>query len=569
MGDHSPRRPRCGVGVATGKLATAHDSDEFTWEQLYCGVELPWDTNESPASLSSRPDEYPYPSAPPPPPPPAVAAGQVQTRPIPEESSCDFVTRHILGTVVRRPSDALEQEGSEAEVRFQRTAGSWSFERAKQECGGEQRAMAQSLVEYVRAQRSQGSWVLLSQLELDFLSDSVEKLAGRHSSDRSRSRSRSVKPSVAHRLPPMNGAASAEEMCAAGKRKRPTAGAAKITVQPMTLEACAQAAGVPPALVSRTESRLANLSTWDFDLFELQGLTTQPLKLVGLAVASKADVCSALQTEQAVLAELLDALDASYNAVPYHNAWHAADVVHATFVFTSRVQDQLIPARSRAALLIAAAAHDVGHPGVNNQFLTVTRHDLAVRYNDSSVLENYHAANLFELTKSVNRDVFAGLTSEQFTSMRKLVVRAILMTDMSQHKANLEAFAHQVEQGVAPESAGDQISFLGLLMHAADVSNPARPWAVYMKWLPLISEEFYQQGDRERQYGLPVLPFNDRNDPPPVDKFQGGFINHVILPLFQSIDRPNYVNLSEITGHLRHNGDRWAKWDSTRDTTEA
>jgi hypothetical protein len=37
------------------------------------------------------------------------------------------------------------------------------------------------------------------------------------------------------------------------------------------------------------------------------------------------------------------------------------------------------------AALIAAAAHDFGHPGVSNSFLVGTGHSLAMTYNDISV----------------------------------------------------------------------------------------------------------------------------------------------------------------------------------------
>jgi hypothetical protein len=51
-----------------------------------------------------------------------------------------------------------------------------------------------------------------------------------------------------------------------------------------------------------------------------------------------------------------------------------------------------------AAALVAAYAHDVCHPAVNNQFLIATSHPLALTYNDVSPLENMHAAKCFQVS---------------------------------------------------------------------------------------------------------------------------------------------------------------------------
>jgi len=49
------------------------------------------------------------------------------------------------------------------------------------------------------------------------------------------------------------------------------------------------------------------------------------------------------------------------------------------------------------ALLISAIGHDLNHPGVTNAYLVNSKHSLALRYNDISVLENYHASTLFQI----------------------------------------------------------------------------------------------------------------------------------------------------------------------------
>jgi hypothetical protein len=49
--------------------------------------------------------------------------------------------------------------------------------------------------------------------------------------------------------------------------------------------------------------------------------------------------------------------------------------------------------------LIAAAGHDVAHTGTNNAFHIASGSELALRYNDVSVLENMHASYTCQLLK--------------------------------------------------------------------------------------------------------------------------------------------------------------------------
>jgi len=48
--------------------------------------------------------------------------------------------------------------------------------------------------------------------------------------------------------------------------------------------------------------------------------------------------------------------------------------------------------------MIAAAGHDVDHPGHNNMFEMKNKSVLATIYNDKSVLENHHVATLFKIS---------------------------------------------------------------------------------------------------------------------------------------------------------------------------
>lgn len=51
-----------------------------------------------------------------------------------------------------------------------------------------------------------------------------------------------------------------------------------------------------------------------------------------------------------------------------------------------------------ATSLLAAAAHDVDHPGKSSAFLSNSDNPLAILYNDVTVLEMHHASLTFKLT---------------------------------------------------------------------------------------------------------------------------------------------------------------------------
>lgn len=74
------------------------------------------------------------------------------------------------------------------------------------------------------------------------------------------------------------------------------------------------------------------------------------------------------------------------------------------------------------AAIFAASVHDVDHPGVTNQFLVNSSSELALMYNDESVLENHHLAVAFKLLQSEEMDILSTLTKKQRTTLRKMTI---------------------------------------------------------------------------------------------------------------------------------------------------
>jgi hypothetical protein len=75
---------------------------------------------------------------------------------------------------------------------------------------------------------------------------------------------------------------------------------------------------------------------------------------------------------------------------------------------------------------------------------------------------------------------------------------------------------------------------MSLLLHAADVSNPAKPLYIQEQWAASVLAEFFAQGDLERALGLPVSPGLDRLVTS-LAASQMNFSEFVVLQLFNAI----------------------------------
>ncbi|KAJ3285755.1 High affinity cAMP-specific 3',5'-cyclic phosphodiesterase 7A [Blyttiomyces sp. JEL0837] len=220
---------------------------------------------------------------------------------------------------------------------------------------------------------------------------------------------------------------------------------------------------------------------------------------------------------------------------PYHNALHAADVTHSMhyYVTRKRLWDH-ITKEEQVSALIAPIIHDYMHPGVNNAFLISTTNALAIRYNDQSVLENFHCASIFELIQAEEYDILANFTTESRKLIRESVISMVIATDMAMHFDWIGKFKNKLNGvGFNFESKQDRKLILNIAIKCADVNNPAKPSESCRHWTELIMEEFFRQGDDEKKKGVPVSMFMNR-ETTDIPKCQIGFIDFIVHPLFEA-----------------------------------
>lgn len=285
------------------------------------------------------------------------------------------------------------------------------------------------------------------------------------------------------------------------------------------------------------QNLLQNVATWSFDIFRVHTVSGgNALCQVGYHLLRDV-ACSALQIDSSVLVSFLLEIQRGYVASnPYHNAIHAADVLQTVYFFL--VQPELQPflrPLDRALALLAAGIHDFKHDGFNNSFHISTASDIALRYNDHAVLENFHVAQSFLVMKNPELNVLGKLAPDDFKYARDMMIQMVLATDMAKHFEDVALFKTNILPGpdeeLAIKNVGDKKLVLKMILHTCDVSNPAKDRELMLRWTDRVVEEFFVQGDLEKQLSLPVSPFMDR-DTIVLKKMQVGFADFIVTPLF-------------------------------------
>jgi len=296
---------------------------------------------------------------------------------------------------------------------------------------------------------------------------------------------------------------------------------------------------------------LSKVSTWEFDVFELDRATSKhPIVVLMLHFVKEFNIDRELPIDCNNLVRYLLKIEEGYKSVPFHNYQHAADVTHGTAYFMMQeASAKHVTSFDFYCMALGAAIHDFEHPGYNNAFLVASKDPVAILYNDSSVLENFHISSAWRLMLHDEYNPFAGFSIEQYNEARVTMVHTILGTDMKFHFDHLTKFKTRVSAGAfdAPDRKDVRL-LLSMCMHAADVSNPAKEWDLSSEWAVRVMEEFFQQGENEAQLGLPVSPFMDRAKTD-IGKCQAGFISILIKPFFEE-----WVNfLGEENGKILNN----------------
>ena len=212
---------------------------------------------------------------------------------------------------------------------------------------------------------------------------------------------------------------------------------------------------------------------------------------------------------------------------PFHNFRRACDCLQFVVAIMKKIKVEFTPAEVCGAVL-AALLHDVDHPGTNNLFQIRTSSQIAITYNDRSVLENNSAAVGSKLLQDCF--TFSG-DSRVLVDSRAVFLNCILKTDYSKLQKFLgKVLAHEMDWN----NKQDRFNALALLVLMGDLSFALRQWDVAGYWYGMMRDEQLQQGDMERRLGMPVAALMDRRQQRPQALLIKTHFDVMVLQVFQA-----------------------------------
>ena len=186
---------------------------------------------------------------------------------------------------------------------------------------------------------------------------------------------------------------------------------------------------------------------------------------------------------------------------------------------------------------------------------------------------------MFKTIKKDENNIFIKLNVDDYKTIRKRMISEILATDMANHgkvmgvvKAKVENFNNENNNDNDNNNEKkkfeyltknpktqfeEQQSLLDFFIHAADLAHNTKLFKISLQWVELLTNEFWLQGDKEKELNLPVSFLCDRvgSDIP---SSQVGFISGFILPTFDVLISM-FPTLSYTVENAKNNITEWKK----------
>ncbi|XP_059801085.1 dual 3',5'-cyclic-AMP and -GMP phosphodiesterase 11A-like isoform X1 [Hypanus sabinus] len=302
-----------------------------------------------------------------------------------------------------------------------------------------------------------------------------------------------------------------------------------------------------------SELGIAHFSFNDFSL-DSDGMITASLRMF-----KELGIVQKFKVDYEVLCCWLLTVRKNYRAVPYHNWRHAFNVAQCMFaLITTAGFREILTDIEILALMVGCLCHDLDHRGTNNAFQEKSRSALAQLYGTSATLEHHHFNHAVMILQSEGHNIFANLSSKEYSDLMQLLKQAILSTDLMLYFELRSTFFEYVMSGEHNWCLEKHRQMLrSMLMTACDLGAVTKPWEISKQVAELVTSEFFEQGDRERaELKLTPAAIFDRNRKDELPGLQLEWIDGICKPLFEALARLN-GRIQPLVNGINANRTKW------------
>ena len=199
---------------------------------------------------------------------------------------------------------------------------------------------------------------------------------------------------------------------------------------------------------------------------------------------------------------------------PYHCVTHILDSIQGLhYLMNNGDVVKSLKRHDVFGAFIACMIHDYEHPGFSNQFIVRAKHPLAIRYSDMSVLENHHLAAGFSILYTYpNCNIMENMAYDLQQETRSIIIDTVLNSDISKHFTLLTELKTKLGNNFPTDSIEDRTLILSVTLRIVSSFKMVRDKLLFYKWMEKFFDEFYKQGDMEKQLELPISKFMDREN---------------------------------------------------------
>lgn len=317
---------------------------------------------------------------------------------------------------------------------------------------------------------------------------------------------------------------------------------------------------------------MTSIFSWDFDVFKFaEQAKGKPLTTLAMFLMESEGLIAQFQMNEDKLKRYLTRIESGYPDNPYHNRIHACSVLHMTYMLISKGGMNKTDFQPQAILscFLAAITHDFEHPGKTSDFLIRTEDKLAITYNDTSPLENYHMSSAWRLLMQPKYNFLDRVSASVKKSIRETWIDLVMATDMKKHLGIVSQFKSRTisrhtntgsgtsgRDSLHDSESSNRVT-LQMLVKIADLGHLSSPHAQHCKWVALLEEELFRQGDFERSRGLSVSTFMDRSQDG-ISKSQPAFFEVIALPTFEIFCRM-FERTNILYDRVKQNYDMWVQ----------